>query len=201
MQKLKLSVAAVVVCTFVASSAHAVAVTQDGPFVWGPDRIIRMNITNDDVGATYNSLTIDTSHLFDQLAAANGMTLADVISQSWVGTITTTQGVDYTGWFGNFDASGDIQITNVGGTAGITYETFDYNHGIRLFFITPTALSPLGIGYGLANAGLVEAKDDAGLGASSYYGSGNTYIVLPEPGTLAFLGLAGLGLLARRRSA
>ena len=177
------------------SPAQGATVTQLGPNTSGPNTLLGINTLNDDVGASYNSLLIDTSGLVDQLNDLNpGLTLADVIAQLGV-DVAGTGTVD-NGWFGQYNASGDLEVVNVGGIEGITYDAFTTGNNLDVNLTIPNSLlNGETFGYGALNPSFVEAQE----GIGSYQGSGQNYTITPEPGSLALLGLGGALLLNRRR--
>ena len=180
--------------TLGAPKANAATIHQFPPLDLGALSVAGLDITNDDAGATYNSLTVDTSDLVEQLAALNGLSIGDTAAQMSV-SIDGVEDVDL-GWNANYNAAGDVEIGNVGGIPGVTYHIFDEGKTMRVNLVVPDSL--LGdkyLAFGDANAGLVEAMS----GLDSTYGSGNSYKVVPEPASLALMGLGGLAMYGRRR--
>ena len=173
-------------------------VDQTGPTPVGGNTILGINTFNDDAGASYNSLTADTSDLVDQLNDLNpGLTLADIIAQ--IGVDVGNSGTVDNGWFATYDANGDVTVNNVGGIEGITYDAFTTGQDLQLNLTIPNSLlNGETIGYGANNPSLVEAST---TGIGQYQGSGQNYTITPEPGSLVLLGLGGLAMARRRRVA
>lgn len=154
----------------------------DGNFAYGLP-------TNDNNGQAFNNTTGGSIFLVSDSYAVAGGTIGDEFSFDFVaGSDDAT--APNTPSFRTFLIFDDTTVAEVGSSIGISGVDPLANEVSRSF-TTTAAYSDVRLAIGMFNDGASRSLvDNVGLSVAQ---------VVPEPGSLALLGLAGLGLVTRRR--
>lgn len=210
----------------VASAAPASALTlhQYEPMNVGSTVLIQSDLENND-GFSYNSATLNYSDFLGQVAnlpenilaysddSNDSNNLSDFISANYnsgedskIFFNINDDGVDF-GWGGSLNTDGTVDITNVGGIAGITYDNWnsssDPNRMLTQLELDESLIPQDKYSIALGAAPTISnfsTAYDSGIGSSSTNGR-PLNVAVPEPQTYALMaGLMSLGLAVYRRN-
>jgi len=174
------------------ADAASVTVSQIDPDTF------QYSILNDD-GVNYDSLSIDTNPVFDQLSALTGKSIDDLTGESTV-NVSSFGDVDGS-WNAAYDSlTGVINITHAPGDAGLDYEAF----APGLDQVILASISANGYDLNLENnpvnynSELVEASTGSSVNSAKFYAAGPDVNVVPSPTALMMVAPFAAGYLMRR---
>jgi hypothetical protein len=197
-------------------------ITQFEPTVGGGNTVIDLLITNDDIGAIYDSgeltLLVPLAQSLWDTVPANQTTYADIgeLVEAWnVSILPPPSGQVHNGWNRVVNADGSIALSNIGGIPDVTWtvwrDSLNFPNQNTLALTIQIPLVQLELDGDSGYNPLSDARIELGSvtlpgafvgftsGGAGSSASGQLYAVIPEPSSVFLLLFGVWSLLVLRR--